>query len=133
VRALAQSLVPAVLIADDDDDAREVFACSMQAAGWNVFQASDGLEAIEVAAAAGPHVIVMDVDMPTLDGLRALARLKRDTRTRHIPVVVCTGLDCVWAETRARAFGCERFVTKPCSPEDMLVILRDLIERRMRA
>jgi CheY-like chemotaxis protein len=114
-----------VLIADDDG--REVFACSMQAAGWMVFQASDGREALEVAAAVGPHVIVMDVDMPRLDGLTALARLKLDPRTRDIPVVVCTGLNRARMETRAIALGCEGFVTKPCDAEGMLLLLQELI------
>jgi twitching motility two-component system response regulator PilH len=115
-----------VLIAEDDTDTREMYAWCMRAAGWLVSEAANGQEAFEVAVAVGPHVIVMDVRMPEVNGLDAIVRLKVDPRTKDIPVVVCTALNRAWAEREAKQVRCEAFVPKPCRPDDLLALLERL-------
>jgi twitching motility two-component system response regulator PilH len=115
-----------VLIADDDQDTREMISWCMRAAGWLVSEAADGQEAIELAAAVKPHVIVMDVCMPALNGLDATVCLKLDARTRDIPVVICTGLDRAWVEEQAERIRYDALVSKPCSPEHLVVLVEQL-------
>jgi CheY-like chemotaxis protein len=115
-----------VLVADDDRETREVLAVCLKSEGWLVSEAANGREALRAAASVFPHVIVMDVCMPVLDGLEAVARLKMDLDTRDIPVVLCTGLPRARVERRAREAGCARFLTKPCSPEHLLGLLEEL-------
>lgn len=117
-----------VLVAEDDEGTREMYAWCMRAAGWVAYEAANGQEALEMAVTVRPNIIVMDLRMPELDGLDAIARLKADERTKGIPVVACTALDRLWAEARAKQVRCDAFVAKPCSPDDLLALLEDLVE-----
>lgn len=119
-----------VLIAEDDADTRELYAWCMRAAGWLVSEAANGHEAFEVAAAVCPHIIVMDIRMPELNGLDAIVRLKMDVRTRGIPIVVCSALDRTWAEGEAKQVRCDAFVAKPCRPDQLLLRLEELLGAR---
>jgi CheY-like chemotaxis protein len=119
-----------VLVVDDHDETREMYAWSMRADGWFVEAVANGEEAILAAGSFKPHVIVMDLSMPVLDGFEATRRLKRDERTRHIPVVVCTGLERHRAWVAARSAGCNAFVAKPCSPDDLRALVEHLVATR---
>jgi CheY-like chemotaxis protein len=119
-------LQPRVLIVEDNDSTREMYAWSMRAAGWRVEEAANGEAALYAAALLQPDIIVMDLRLPVLDGIEATRRLKETELTRHIPIVVCSALDRAAAD--ALSAGCSAFVTKPCPPED----LRALVERLAR-
>jgi two-component system, cell cycle response regulator DivK len=115
---------PCVLIVDDHEDTREMYAWCMRAAGWFVEAVKDGAEALVFAPGLGPDVIVMDLRLPVVGGLDAIRRLKSDEDTRDILIVACTGFDRGTSETEAWAAGCDEFIAKPCEPE----VLRDLLE-----
>jgi CheY-like chemotaxis protein len=116
-----------VLIVEDHADTREMYAWVMRAAGWQVDTVNDGLEALIMAVSTEPDVIVMDVNLPVMDGLEATRRLKADPRTASIPVVACTASGEVLHEEMVGA-GFDELVSKPCSPEE----LRDVVERLVR-
>jgi two-component system, cell cycle response regulator DivK len=124
---------PRVIIVDDDEDTREMYACSMQAAGWLVEAVADGEEVLFVAPSFAPDVIVMDLRLPGIGGLEATRRLKTNARTSHIPIVACSGLDRFQVETPARRAGCEEFVAKPCPPTQLRALLVDLVAGRRRS
>jgi CheY-like chemotaxis protein len=115
-----------VLVVEDHADTREIYAWCLEAAGWRVDTVTNGAEAISFAAAFRPDVIVMDLHMPLLDGIRATQFLKADPRTAHIPVVGCSAF---WQLHRdeLESAGFDDFVPKPCEPET----LRDAITRLM--
>jgi CheY-like chemotaxis protein len=115
---------PRVLVVDDHDDTREMYAWCLRAAGWVVEAVTDGASAIIVAAEFEPDVIVMDLRLPVLNGVEATRRLKEAESTRHVPVVACTG-DRSMSPLEARAAGCDEFVSKPIEPD----ALRELLER----
>ncbi|MGH7440824.1 MAG: response regulator [Polyangiaceae bacterium] len=119
-----------ILVADDDPDTRALYAWGLRAAGWFVTEAADGFEAVAMAAALRPHAIVMDLCMPGLGGADAVVCLKRDARTKAIPVVACSGLDPVRAEPCAHEAGCDAFVAKPCSPDDLCDLLEKVTSHR---
>jgi two-component system, cell cycle response regulator DivK len=114
-----------VLVVDDDVDSRHIYAEYLRSAGWVVEDVADGEEALAVAATFGPHVIVMDIAMPAMDGLEATRRLKRDQRTREVPVV------CVSAytnrELEALRAGCAGFLAKPCAPGALQALIEQLV------
>lgn len=120
-------LQPRVLIVEDNDTTREMYAWSMRAAGWLVEEAADGEAALYAAALFEPDVIVMDLRLPVLDGIEAMRCLKETELTRHIPIVACSALDHAMAD--AKNAGCSAFVAKPCPPDD----LRALVERLVRS
>jgi two-component system cell cycle response regulator DivK len=109
-----------VLIVDDFEDNRTMYAEFLKFAGYVVIEASNGIEALQKAIAFIPDVVVMDLSLPMLDGWEATRRLKRDPRTRSIPVVVLTGHALEGHSQSAREAGCDGFLAKPCLPETLL-------------
>src|SRR5579859_494094 len=109
---------PRVLLVEDHEDTRDMFAWCMRAAGWQVATVGNGLEALLAATATPPDVIVMDLDLPVLDGIDATRRLKADDATAAIPVVACTAFMRTLHD-RICAAGFEALVPKPCLPEDL--------------
>ena len=106
-------------------DSRDIYAEYLRLSGWEVEDVTDGEEALAVAATFGPHVIVMDVGMPALDGLETTRRLKRDARTRHVPVVCVTSY--THREHDALRAGCAAFVPKPCEPAALLALIERMV------
>jgi two-component system cell cycle response regulator DivK len=89
----------------------------------------DGEAAIQKAVWSRPDVVVMDLSMPRLDGIGAIQRLKRDARTRQIPVIIFTGYPYKAIEQGALEAGADAFLTKPCLPEDLEQHIQRLIDR----
>lgn len=121
-----------VLIVDDFDDNREMYAEYLSFAGFEVVEARDGLEALARARRLLPAVVVMDLSLPRLDGWATTRRLKRSARTRDIPVLALSGFALDDTEAEARAAGCDAFLTKPCLPEGLLREVRRLIRTPRR-
>jgi len=121
---------PLVLVVDDYDDAREMYAESLIVCGFRVAEAADGLRAIELALELSPDVILMDLSLPGLDGWEATRRLKADARTMHIPVVALTGHAMASAIDRARQAGCDRFVVKPALPDVVVAEVRQALLKK---
>jgi CheY-like chemotaxis protein len=109
-----------VLIVDDFEDNREMYASYFEAMGYRVVQASDGEEALNVIAREPPDVVVMDLSMPRLDGWEATRLIKSNPRTAKIIVVVVTGFSTRNDLARARAAGANEVCTKPCTPSELL-------------
>ena len=114
------TLAPLVLLVDDFEDNRAMYAEYLVFSGYRVEQASNGLEAIEVALRARPDVVVMDLSLPIMDGWEATRRLKADARTRNIPVIALTGHALAGHSKGARDAGCDDFLVKPCLPEALV-------------
>jgi CheY-like chemotaxis protein len=116
---------PRVLIVDDDRDNRDIYAQYLRYSGWAVVEAKNGEEALELAMATLPAAIVMDVVMPVLGGIEATRRLKKDPRSRRIPILVLTS--SVEASDSAIKAGCDAYLEKPCLPNTLLGILEQLV------
>lgn len=118
---------PLILVVDDYQDAREMYAEYLQFSGFRVAEARNGNEAIEQAFALRPDLILMDLSLPGMDGWEATRQLKSDERTQHIPVVALTGHALAGASEGAKRAGCDSFVTKPCLPDDLVVEVRRML------
>jgi two-component system, cell cycle response regulator DivK len=119
--------VPLILVVDDYQDAREMYAEYLQFSGFRVAEAKNGNEAVEQAFALKPDLILMDLSLPGMDGWEATRRLKGDDSTRHIPIVALTGHALAGASEGAKKAGCDSFVTKPCLPDDLVVEVRRML------
>ena len=117
---------PLILIADDTTDTRELYATYFTSRGFSVITARDGATAIQVALTERPDVIVMDLAMPQFDGITAIQRIKGDARMRRTRVLLLTGYPYGAAERRALEAGADRFLTKPCLPEELERHVRSL-------
>jgi len=118
---------PLVLLVDDFQDNREMYAMYLEHAGMQVAEAGNGHEALDQAFRLLPDLIVMDLSLPGIDGWEATRRLKADERTKKIPVLALTSHALEGYSEGARAAGCDGFVTKPCLPEQLLSEIRKVL------
>lgn len=119
-----------VLLVDDYPDAREMYSEYLQYSGFEVIEASNGMEAIQRAVDDAPDIILMDLSLPVMDGWEATRRLKADARTAGIPIVALTGHALAGISDGAKKAGCDAFVTKPCLPEDLVQEIRKVLDER---
>ena len=118
-----------VLIVDDDQFIRKLIATTLEdVAEFDLHEAADGVEAIEVARQTRPTLVFLDVDMPGLDGIEACRRLRADARTSEATIVMLTAAYGDDVEARAEAAGADLFFTKPFSPLDLLRLVDELAE-----
>ena len=122
-----------VLIVDDTPDGREIYSLHLQHRGFTVLTACDGNEGVEIAREKQPDVVIMDLAMARLDGLGATRRLKRDARTRRIPVIILTAFPEKPVQQRAMEAGASVFLTKPCLPDQLEDHIRRLLASRPAA
>ena len=115
---------PLILVVDDFDDNRELFAAILTDAGYGVEQACNGQEALDRIGARAPSLVVMDLSMPVLDGWEATRRIKANPVTAAIVVVAITGHATKQGLQQARDAGAEAVLTKPCLPRELLGVVR---------
>jgi CheY-like chemotaxis protein len=118
-----------VLIVDDFEDNRDMYASYFEAMGYRVMQASNGEEALGIIAREPPDVVVMDLSMPRLDGWEATRLIKSNPRTQNIVVIVVTGFSGRDDLARARAAGANEVCTKPCTPNELLSKIEARLQR----
>jgi diguanylate cyclase (GGDEF)-like protein len=118
-----------VLIADDDADIRAFLDVTLSLAGYDVLEASDGIEALDVARRHTPDLILLDVMMPRMDGLEALEKLRADARTSHIPVVLLTARVQREDTLGGLEAGADDYVTKPFDGDVLIARIRSALRR----
>jgi DNA-binding response OmpR family regulator len=110
-----------ILVADDERDLRTLVAGGLRWAGYDVFEAGDGEEALAIARREQLDLILLDIRMPRLDGMGVLRALRADEATRTIPVVVMTASPGALEENRSaiEALGGRVLLSKPCTPQEL--------------
>jgi two-component system, cell cycle response regulator DivK len=112
-----------VLIVEDNAANMALALFLLQSAGHTVLSATDAEGGLTLARAEQPHLILMDIQLPGMDGLQATALLKRDEATRAIPVIALTALAMKGDEDRIRAAGCDGYIAKPLAYRDFLATI----------
>jgi two-component system, cell cycle response regulator DivK len=120
---------PLVLIVDDHDDTRELYVTSLSAFGFEAIAAADRAQACRRAWESHPDIVVTDLTLPGGDGWQLIQDLKRQARTRHIPVILLTGHAEPQLRERAEREGCAAFFVKPCLPDELAVELRHVLDK----
>jgi two-component system cell cycle response regulator DivK len=113
-----------ILVVEDQEDNRRILRDMLTNAGYEVIEAENGCEALCSASACRPNLILMDIQLPVMDGYETTRRLKADPAMRDIPVIVITSYALSGDEDKARAAGCDDYVTKPYSPRQVLAKIR---------
>lgn len=121
---------PLVLVVEDYQDAREMYAAYLQFSGFAVAEAANGVEAVEKTRELLPDIVLMDLALPRMDGWEATRRLKANPATKHIPVVALTGHALAGHAEGAREAGCDAFVTKPCLPDALVAEIKRLLDQQ---
>jgi CheY-like chemotaxis protein len=119
-----------VLIVDDDRFIRKLIATTLEnVSQFELYEAADGLEAVEVARREHPAIVFLDVDMPALDGIEACRLLRADQATSDTTIVMLTAAHGDTVESKAEEAGADLFLTKPFSPLDLLRLVDGLSEQ----
>jgi len=118
-----------ILYVEDNEDNVYVLKSRLTRAGHTVLVATDGAQAVTMAAAEQPNVILMDLSLPVLDGWEATRRIKAAPETRHIPVIALTAHAMAGDREKAIAAGCDDFDTKPVEMPRLLDKIQALAKR----
>lgn len=113
-----------ILIIEDQEDNRAILRDLLSQAGYALIEAADGEEGVELAQSERPDLILMDIQLPVIDGYEATRRIKAKPELRSIPIIAVTSYALSGDEAKARAAGCDGYVTKPFSPRDLLAKVR---------
>jgi CheY-like chemotaxis protein len=105
--------MPKILIADDSDIMRKIAKISLEKGGFNIIEASNGVEALEKASAEKPDLIILDAEMPEMDGWEACKAIKAIAELKAVPVFMCTGHDLSEELNTLTEVGADGFITKP--------------------
>ena len=127
---LVEARVPIVLVVDDVPANRELLEGYLDELGYDVRQARDGVEALDAIAADEPDLILLDIDMPRLDGISVCERLKAHPTRRLIPIVILTASNDRSTRLRGLAAGADDFLSKPFDAKELLIRARVLLRQR---
>ncbi len=117
-----------VLVVDDDDVIRQLICLNLELEGFEVFQATDGLDALAKVREVDPAVVTLDIMMPKLDGWDAAARLRSDPETAHVRVVLLSARAQEADLKRGSRLGVDFYLTKPFDPDELVAVVRRLAE-----
>src|SRR5262245_54316602 len=113
-----------ILVVEDQEDNRQILRDLLASVGYEMIEAHDGEEALIAARTQNPDLILMDIQLPILDGYEATRRIKAQSDLRHIPIVAVTSYALSGDEEKARAAGCDAYVTKPFSARNLLETIK---------
>ena len=116
-----------ILVIEDHEENRRILRLLLASAGYEVIEAVTGEEGVTSAETRRPDLILMDIQLPGLDGYEATRRIKANPALHQIPIIVVTSYALSGDDAKALAAGCTDYVTKPFSPRQLLAKVRDHI------
>ena len=116
-----------ILVVEDQEDNRRIMRDLLTSAGFELLEATTGEEGVRMAETGRPDLILMDIQMPVLDGYEATRRIKARAELRQIPIIVVTSYALSGDDAKARAAGADGYVAKPFSPRELLAKIRQFL------
>lgn len=116
-----------ILVVEDQEDNRKILRDLLTSSGFEVIEAVNGLEGLELARSHRPDLILMDIQLPGIDGYEATRRIKGDNNLKDIPIIVATSYALSGDEKKAFEAGCDAYVAKPYSPRKMLAKVKEYL------
>jgi two-component system cell cycle response regulator DivK len=113
-----------ILVVEDQEDNRQILRDLLGNAGFELTEAENGEEAIAAVARRRPDLILMDIQLPLMDGYEATRRIRTKPDLESVPIIAVTSYALAGDEDKALAAGCNGYVTKPYSPRDLLAKVR---------
>ncbi|MFQ5830532.1 MAG: response regulator [Candidatus Methylomirabilia bacterium] len=116
-----------ILVIEDQEDNRRIMRDLLTSVGYEVVEAVTGEEGVASAERQPPDLILMDIQLPGLDGYEATRRIKANPALRPIPVIAVTSYALSGDDVKAREAGCDGYVSKPYSPRELLAKIREYL------
>lgn len=117
-----------IMIVEDYDDTRLLLKQGLEVEGYRVLEASNGQEAVDIADREHPDLILMDLDLPILDGIAATQRIRQQAHMESVPIVAVTAYPLSYSRVKAFAKGCNEYMAKPIDMSE----LANLVNRYLR-
>ena len=117
--------MPIVLAVDDSPTVRKLVSMTLGSRGYRVETAENGLDALRVLAQLTPVLILLDVNMPRMDGYKLCKMIKGHAKTQSIPVVMLSGKDGVFDKLRGKFAGCDDYISKPFKSAELLALVAE--------
>ena len=118
-----------ILIVEDHEDARRILRDMLETTDYELVEAENGEQALAAVARHRPDLILIDIQLPILDGYEATRRIKADPALRSIPIIAVTSYALSGDEAKARAAGCDDFIPKPYTPRQLLAKVRQYLDQ----
>jgi two-component system cell cycle response regulator DivK len=116
-----------ILVIEDQEDNRRIVRDLLTSNGYKVIEAVTGTEGVSAAETHRPELILMDIQLPDLDGYEATRRIKANRALREIPIIAVTSYALSGDDVKAFAAGCDGYVAKPFSPRELLEKIREFL------
>jgi len=116
-----------ILMVEDQEDNRQIIRDMLAATDYEIIEVENGEQALAAIALQRPDLILMDIQLPIMDGYEAIRRIKADPALRSIPIIAVTSYALNGEEQKARAAGCDEYVPKPYSPRQLLAKIRQYL------
>jgi len=120
-----------ILTIEDNEQNSYLITFILEKHGYQVIQARDGREGIELAGSAKPELIILDIQLPVMDGYEVARRLKENVETRDIPIVAVTSYAMVMERERILAAGCIGYIEKPINPDTFVAEVERYLPARV--
>src|SRR5262245_51826038 len=116
-----------ILVVEDQEDNRQILRDLLGGAGFDLMEAENGEQALAALAKQRPDLILMDIQLPIMDGYEATRRIRANPELKGIPIIAVTSYALTGDEAKALAAGCTAYVTKPYSPRALLAKVREYL------
>jgi two-component system cell cycle response regulator DivK len=116
-----------ILVVEDHEDNRQIIRDLLSTQDYELAEAENGVEALAAVAKQKPDLILMDIQMPIMDGYETTRRIKADPATNGIPIIAVTSYALTGDEQKARDAGCDDYVAKPYSPRQLMAKIRQYL------
>jgi two-component system cell cycle response regulator DivK len=116
-----------ILVIEDTEDNRQIIRDLLTSVGYEMIEAVDGLEGVTTAEREQPDLILMDIQLPGIDGYEATRRIRAIPALAKVPIIAVTSYALSGDEAKTRAAGCDGYVAKPFSPRQLLAKVREFL------
>jgi two-component system cell cycle response regulator DivK len=116
-----------IVVIEDHEDNRAILRDLLTSAGYDILEAGDGREGIALVAAERPDLVLMDIQLPVMDGYAATRAIKGDSELASIPIVAVTSFALNGDASKAQAAGCDAYIAKPYRPRELLAKVREIL------
>ena len=116
-----------ILVIEDTEDNRQIVRDLLESAGYDLIEALDGIEGVAAAEREQPDLILMDIQLPGIDGYEATRRIRAVPALAAVPIIAVTSYALSGDEAKTRAAGCDGYVAKPFSPRQLLAKIREFL------
>jgi len=116
-----------ILVIEDTEDNRQIIRDLLSSVGYEMIEATDGVAGVELAQKEHPDLILMDIQLPEIDGYEATRRIRAVPELKTVPIIAVTSYALSGDEAKTREAGCDGYVAKPFSPRQLLAKVREFL------